>query len=72
MEIHQFLNTARRKWLSKFFQHAALVLLAGVAGGDLFLKVALKWRLAVVGAFVVNSLLGLMCAVEATNRKEED
>jgi len=68
--LKKFLTTARRKWLAKFLQNVALVLLAGMAGGELFLKISLEWRLVFLGAFVISFLAGLIFAVDPT--KEED
>lgn len=58
----KFLTRGRSSWLAKFFQNATIVLLAGIVGGDVFLKASLVWKIVLVAGVVIGFSLGLVFA----------
>jgi len=61
MKMPAFLTKTRKEWMAKTFQGLFLLMAAGVVG-ETFLKLALLWRLVVIGAGFGAFVGGLICA----------
>ena len=59
-----FLTRARKIWLASFFKNATVVIVAGIAGSEVFLKLPLFWKIVLVLSAVVGFLVGLIFATE--------
>ena len=72
MSKKRFLNRARQRWLARSFQGLFLVASAGAAG-EVFLRLSVGWRWALVAVVVVAFVLGLYFArADTTNDNQED
>jgi hypothetical protein len=65
-----FLTKARKSWMVKTFQGLFLLMAAG-AVGESFLKLALAWKLVVIGAGLGAFIMGFLFAkVETSDARE--